>query len=96
MIEMAMIDSDVPVWRISYAGEMNCSVPCASFVYPRLKCDSRNPESLSRCKIDGMNQIDICAWRIINDDCIIDRCLPRHRRTNDLGIALKRDPFGDV
>src|SRR5262249_25289306 len=96
MIEVAVIDSDVSVWSISYAGNMKCSLPCSQFIYSCLKCDSRNPETLSRCKIDGMNQVRGIAWRIINNDCIIDCSLPRHRRTDDMGIALKCDSLSNV
>src|SRR5436190_19809147 len=96
MIEMTMIDSDVSVWGISYIGNMNYSVPCSQFACSCLKCDSCNPETLGRCKIDGMNQVRSSSWRVINNDCVVDCSLPRHRCTDNLGIALKCDSLGDI
>ena len=91
-----MIDSDVSVWGISYIGNMNYSVPCSQFACSCLKCDSCNPETLGRCKIDGMNQVRSSSWRVINNDCVVDCSLPRHRCTDNLGIALKCDSLGDI
>ena len=95
MIEMAMIDSDVSVWSVPYAANMNCSAR-SYFICYCLKCDSCNPETLRGCKISGMNQVNSSWWGVIKNDCTIDCGLPGHRRTNNLGIAFKCDSLSNV
>ena len=97
MIEMAMIDSDVSVWSVSCIWQhelLRFAAP--SSLAPALNVIPGKSQTLGRCKIDGVNQVRSSSWRVINNDCVVHCSLPRHRSTDNLGIALKCDSLGNI